>query len=173
MRRAEDHFDEGADRLAHIRRVLQTAREIEARHPFDGRLVAAALYHDLGYAPDLAVTGYHPIDGAMLARADGLDAEIVDAVLHHSGAWLLAQRTRPELAAEHYGPACRMMDTPLSRALTFCDNRSGPRGERFTLAQRVAEIRVRHARNTALMAALDVTLPALEEIDAEFLPLLG
>jgi hypothetical protein len=27
-------------------------------------LVSAALLHDIGYAPDLAMTGFHPLDGA-------------------------------------------------------------------------------------------------------------
>ncbi|MFD0982711.1 HD domain-containing protein [Tropicimonas aquimaris] len=150
---------------------MQTARSIEARLPFGGRLVIAAAYHDLGYAPDLATTGFHPVDGALVARSDGLDDGIVEAVLHHSGARALAQRTRPELMP-HYGPECRMMRSALSRALTFCDTHSGPRGETFTLSERIAEIRQRHAGNTPLLASLDQHLSDYEALEAEFLPLL-
>lgn len=172
MRRPEDCFAPGSNRLAHILGVKQTARDIEARRSFGGRLVTAAAYHDIGYAEPLILTGYHPIDGALVARSDTLDTEIVDAVLHHSGARRLAQRSRPDLMA-HYGPVCRMMHTTLSRALTFCDTHSGPRGERFSLAERLAEIRIRHAANTDLLAALDESQPEFQAISSEFLPLLA
>ncbi len=32
------------------------------------RLVAAAYLHDIGYAPELAITGFHPLDGARHLR---------------------------------------------------------------------------------------------------------
>ncbi|KUF10816.1 HD domain-containing protein [Pseudoponticoccus marisrubri] len=172
MRDPERLFPAGADRLAHIRRVMQTARALEARRCFGGRLVLAAAYHDIGYAPSLVVTGFHPVDGALVARRDGLDTEIVDAVLHHSGARALAQRSRPDLVA-HYGPVCRMMDTALSRALTFCDLRSGPRGERLSQSERLAEIAVRHAGNAALLAAMEEARPDFMAIEAEFGPCLA
>ncbi len=171
MRRPEDYFPPGSNRLAHILRVMKTAQALEARRSFGGRLVTAAAYHDIGYAEALIATGYHPVDGALVARRDGLDAEIVDAVLHHSGARTLAQISRPELMP-HYGTECRMMRMPLSRALTFCDTHSGPRGERFGLAERIAEIRTRHAANADLLAALDESQQAFQTIEAEFLPLL-
>lgn len=172
MRRPEEYFTSGSSRGAHILRVMKTAQELESRQPFGGRLVMAAAYHDIGYAGALIVTGYHPIDGALVARRDGLDPQITDAVLHHSGAWALAQRSRPELM-RHYGPDCRMMRTALSRALTFCDTHSGPLGERFTLAERMGEIRIRHAANTDLLAALDDSQKDFQTIEAEFLPLLA
>ncbi len=172
MRRPQDYFPSTSNRLVHILKVMQIARALEARRSFGGRLVTAAAYHDIGYAEALAVTGYHPIDGALVARHDGLDAEIVDAVLHHSGARTLAQRSRPDLMP-HYGPDCRMMCTALSRALTFCDTHSGPQGEHFTLTERIAEIRTRHASNTALLAALEESQPEFQAIEAEFLPLMS
>ncbi|KHQ54737.1 HD domain-containing protein [Mameliella alba] len=172
MKAPEDWFPPDAPRLAHIRQVMRVAQVVEARQDFGGRLVIAVAYHDIGYARAFAETGFHPVDGAILARADGCDAEVVDAVLHHSGARGLCLRTRPDLAG-HYGPACRMMDTRLSRALTFCDNRSGPNGEALTLAERIADIRQRHAGNPALLETTANYLPLFERIDAEFAPLLS
>ena len=172
MRRPDQYFPRESHRLAHILRVMKTAQELEARRPFGGRLVMAAAYHDIGYAEALIVTGYHPIDSALMARRDGLDAEITDAVLHHSGAWALAQRRQAELA-RYYGPACRMMHSTLSRALTFCDTHSGPRGERFSLAERLADIRIRHAKDANLLAALSDSQQDLQSIETEFLPLLA
>src|SRR4051794_10922416 len=56
------------------------------------RLHAAALLHDIGYAPDLALTGFHAIDGARYLRdvvcADDL---IVRLVAHHSCAAMEAE----------------------------------------------------------------------------------
>ncbi|WP_420326720.1 HD domain-containing protein [Mameliella sp.] len=172
MKAPEDWFPPDAPRLAHIRRVMELARRVEARQDFGGRLVIAAAYHDIGYAETFAKTGFHPVDGAILARSDGCGAEVVDAVLHHSGARGLCLRTRPDLAG-HYGPTCRMMDTALSRALTFCDNRSGPNGETLTLSQRIADIRQRHAGNPALLETTADHLPLFERIDVEFAPLLS
>lgn len=172
MRHPEDHFPADAARLAHIRQVIELARALEARRGFGGRLIAAALYHDLGYAPEFAQTGFHPVDSAVLARADGLDPVVTDAVLHHSGARTLAELSRPDVLAA-YGPVCRMMDTELSRALTFCDNHTGPNGERFTLSERLAEIRQRHAARPAILAVLDRHMPQFLSIEAEFLPLMA
>jgi len=45
--------------------VADRAREAAPLFGADGELlVAAALLHDIGYAPDLVDTGFHPIDGA-------------------------------------------------------------------------------------------------------------
>jgi hypothetical protein len=39
-------------------------------------LVAAAWLHDVGYAPELAVTGFHPLDGAQHLEAAGFGRRI-------------------------------------------------------------------------------------------------
>jgi hypothetical protein len=55
-------------------------------------LEAAALLHDIGYAPDLVVTGFHPIDGAIFLRDEvGADPELVGLVAHHSCAEVEAE----------------------------------------------------------------------------------
>jgi putative nucleotidyltransferase with HDIG domain len=46
----------------------------------------AALLHDIGYAPGLVRTGFHPIDGATFLQAEGVAEEIVSLVAHHSSA---------------------------------------------------------------------------------------
>ena len=47
-------------------------------------LAAAAWLHDVGYAPDLAATGFHPLDGARWLRKDGFDDRVTNLVAHHS-----------------------------------------------------------------------------------------
>ena len=64
-----------------------------SRRPFgpDGEtLIAAAFLHDIGYAPELAMTGFHPLDGARFVRAHG-EERIARIVAHHSGARLEAE----------------------------------------------------------------------------------
>jgi HD domain len=54
-------------------------------------LVAAAWLHDIGYAPSVRVTGFHPVDGAFFARREGFDELVVSLVAFHSGAPAEAQ----------------------------------------------------------------------------------
>src|SRR6476469_322495 len=49
-------------------------------------LVGAAWLHDVGYAPDLAVLGFHPLDGARFLRERGFPERVVNLVAFHSGA---------------------------------------------------------------------------------------
>jgi hypothetical protein len=53
-------------------------------------LVAAAYFHDIGYAPELAKTGFHPLDGARFIRERGHE-RLARLVAHHSGARIEAQ----------------------------------------------------------------------------------
>lgn len=39
---------------------------------------------NVGYAPDLVVTGFHPLDGARWTRDQGMDARLARLVAHHS-----------------------------------------------------------------------------------------
>ncbi len=99
------------------------------------RLVAAAYLHDIGYAPELVVTDFHPLDGAMWL--DGLvDPQVVSLVGHHSCSWV-------EADMRGLGPQLMDIARPdgeLLDALTYCDMTSGPDGERMTLDERLAEI---------------------------------
>ena len=57
-------------RWAHTRGVARTARELSPILGADADLVlAAAWLHDIGYAPAVAVTGFHPLDGARHLRS--------------------------------------------------------------------------------------------------------
>lgn len=47
-------------------------------------LVAAAYLHDVGYDAELAVTGFHPLDGARWLRSLG-EVRLAGLVAHHSG----------------------------------------------------------------------------------------
>src|SRR5580700_8331135 len=79
-------------RWAHSQGVAAQARSLA---PILGRdadlLVAAAFLHDIGYAPDLIDTGFHPLDGARYL-SDTVQASdtLCRLVAHHSCALIEA-----------------------------------------------------------------------------------
>ena len=103
-------------------------------------LVAAAWLHDIGYAPGLVQTGFHPLDGARFLRRAGVDGPVVSLVAYHSCARVEAdvRGLGAELAAE-FTPAGPL----LTDALLYCDMTIGPDGDYVRPADRLAEIRGR------------------------------
>jgi len=105
-------------------------------------LEAAGWLHDIGYSPELAQTGFHPLDGARYLR----DAHLADPVLcslvaHHSCAVLEAEERG--LAGE----LCREFPAPsmvLNDALAYCDMTTDPSGNTISVRDRLAEIRERY-----------------------------
>jgi hypothetical protein len=102
-------------------------------------LIAAAWLHDIGYAPSLAVTGFHPLDGGRYLRQLG-EERLALLVAHHSGACFEAEERglREELA--EFGP----VDGPVMDALIYADMTTGPAGQRYTFEERIAEILSRY-----------------------------
>jgi hypothetical protein len=49
-------------------------------------LIAATWLHDIGYAPAIQETGFHPLEWGLYLRSAGWDERLVALVLHHSGA---------------------------------------------------------------------------------------
>lgn len=47
-------------------------------------LVAAAWQHDIGYATELAVTGFHPLDGARYVQGARAPDRLTNLVAQHS-----------------------------------------------------------------------------------------
>src|ERR1700722_19588765 len=73
-------------RWAHTQSVAAQARSLAPILGRDtGTVTAAAWLHDIGYAPDLHDTGFHPLDGARYLRRTGLVSDVVcRLVAHHS-----------------------------------------------------------------------------------------
>lgn len=56
-------------RWAHVQGVARQAAHAADRLVYrDGVLIAAAWLHDIGYAPAVTDTGFHPLDGARYLR---------------------------------------------------------------------------------------------------------
>ena len=72
-------------RWTHVQGVAARARGLAAVLGADADLLeAAAWLHDIGYAPGLAVTGLHVLDGARYLRdAQHADATLCRLVAHH------------------------------------------------------------------------------------------
>jgi HD domain len=128
-------------RWRHVRSVARRARWVAKELSLSDDLVAAAWLHDIGYAPELAATGFHPLDGARYLRREGVDGQIVSLVAHHSCAHIEAdvRGLGADLASE-FPPA----DPALSDALLYCDMTTGPDGDFVRPADRLVEIRGRY-----------------------------
>jgi hypothetical protein len=96
---------------------------------------------DIGYAPGLVQTGFHPMDGARFLRRAGIDGQVVSLVAYHSCAQVEAdvRGLGAELAAE-FNPG----DPLLADALLYCDMTTGPDGDYESPADRLAEIHRRY-----------------------------
>jgi len=61
---ARDKLESLPSRWAHVQGVARQARTLRAIAGQDADLLeAAAVLHDVGYGPDIAVTGFYPLDG--------------------------------------------------------------------------------------------------------------
>lgn len=108
----------------------------------DSRVLSVAAWlHDVGYSPNLVSTGFHSLDGARWLCAQGIDDRVVALVAHHSCAWLEA--IERNLDAELHQEFSREVSA-VTDALCYCDMTTGPDGQDFDAASRLAEIRSRY-----------------------------
>jgi hypothetical protein len=108
-------------------------------------LVAAAWLHDVGYAPELRDTGFHPLDGARYLRGIGWTQAICNLVAHHSGARFVARILDLERQLARY----RFSPDAVSDALTVADQTTGLHGEPVTVEQRMSDMLRRHGPDSA------------------------
>jgi putative nucleotidyltransferase with HDIG domain len=128
-------------RWAHVQGVAGKAEYVAASLSLNGEaLVAAAWLHDVGYAPDVIDTGFHPLDGACYLAGRGAPERVVNLVARHSYAIL---------EAEFRGIGRRLADFPdeggvLRDALWYCDLTTSPDGEPVGAGERIEEIKQRY-----------------------------
>jgi hypothetical protein len=126
-------------RLAHSATVAAQIERVAGLVESEWRSPArdAAWLHDVGYHPDLALTGFHPLDGARWLRGRHWPDETCRLVAWHTQSFEEARLSglATELAAEFDPPpllaAC---------ALAWADLTSSPSGERWGAERRLAEI---------------------------------
>lgn len=148
------------DRWKHTTAVARRAAAVNGALQEDDRdvLRAAAWLHDVGYAPSLAVSDFHPLDGARWLRSLG-EERLARLVAYHSGAVHEAEvrGLGGELAEFHDEGSL------ISAALSYCDIRSGPQGQPMTPEQRLADVEARHGVESAVAVGLRAAWPELVE----------
>jgi putative nucleotidyltransferase with HDIG domain len=130
-------------RWSHVEGVARKAAGL-AETLFSGAdaevLEAAAWLHDIGYAPDIRETGFHPLDGAVWLRKAGFDDRVCGLVAYHTCA---------EIEAEERGFSDQLKDfsreqSLVADALLYADMRTGPDGQDFSVGERLDEIVTRY-----------------------------
>ncbi|HCA88359.1 MAG TPA: phosphohydrolase [Streptomyces sp.] len=147
------------NRWLHTQAVAERAREASAAVPEDerGLLVAAAWLHDLGYAPELRKTGFHPLDGARHLETLDAPRRLVCLVAHHSGAVFEAEQRGLVAELEPY----EREDSALLDALIYADMTTGPAGQRLDFDRRVDEILTRYEPGSEVHTAISAARPYL------------
>jgi putative nucleotidyltransferase with HDIG domain len=147
------------DRWTHVQAVADKARGLAAVLSAEDAdlLVAAALLHDVGYAPSLNRLGFHAVDGARFLRAQGQE-RLARLVAHHSGARFEAEeRDLVEQLA-----AFPVEDGPVMDGLTFADMTTGPTGEPVTLDERIEDVQRRYPPSDPVHRAIVRARPELQ-----------
>jgi len=141
-----------SDRWAHTRAVATRAQALQAAVTADDReiLVSAAWLHDVGYAPALCQTGFHPLDGARFLEERGFAPRLCALVAQHSGARFEAEERglSEELAA------WELEDSPVMDALVVADLTTGPQGQPLGYDERIAEILDRYPTSSPVHRAI-------------------
>jgi HD superfamily phosphodiesterase len=164
---AQHALRSASERWAHTQAVAERAGEIGGIVAIEDRpmLLAAAYLHDIAYGDELVSTGFHPLDGALWLRAQGLE-RLARLVAHHSGArFEAAARGYAERLAEFSEERSAVAD-----ALTYCDLTTGPTGERISVASRLDDIKLRYGPTSpvtrAINAATDTLAAAVARTEA-------
>jgi len=130
-------------RWAHVQGVAARARSLAPVLGADADLLhAAARLHDIGYAPGLAATGLHALDGARYLRdVQHADAMLCRLTAHHSCAIVEAgERELADALGLEFEPAPHA----LSSVLTCCGMTTSPDGEPVPADRRLAEMHHRY-----------------------------
>jgi HD superfamily phosphohydrolase len=146
------------NRWLHVQGVAEKARWVGAILNKGDRsyLIAAAFLHDIGYAPMLHTTGFHPIDGAFYLRSCQHE-RLASLVAYHSEAQYEAQlrglASQLALFAREY--------SAVADALTYCDMTTDSVGQSVTFQERIADILRRYEETDLVAQAIRQALPAL------------
>jgi HD domain len=137
------------DRWLHVQGVVEVLDEEDRSY-----LIVAAYMHDIGYAPSLVQTGFHPLDSARYIRSLGYE-RLACLVAHHSEA---------HFEARSRGLAHILDEFPRERsattgALTYCDLTTGPMGERDSLKGRACDIYSRYGETDIVARAFHQAMP--------------
>jgi hypothetical protein len=151
-------------RRAHSIAVGQRMSEVSTLLPVELRAdaVTAAYLHDVGYGhPEL---GFHPIDGARLLRSLDYSPLVCHMVAFHTAAEVEARvRGLDAQVFDEY----RLIDVVglelADDLMWWADLSTGPKGEAFTVVQRLDEILTRYEPGSVVHTAISEAAPQLRE----------
>jgi len=128
-------------------------------------LTSAAWLHDIGYAPPLVTTGFHPLDGARYLRdVEHADERLCCLVAHHTCA--LYEAEERGVAEDLIREFPRQRDE-LTDALIYCDMTTGPDGQRLSVDERLSEIFGRYGNGHIVSRSIGRAAPTLTAAVAE------
>lgn len=147
-------------RWTHSRGVGRKAESVAHLAGDDATAVmCAAWLHDVGYAPDLVVTGMHQLDGARYLRdVAGANELVCRLVAHHSYA-IVEGRARglsEELVSE-FPP----VEGSPSHIITYADMTTTPDGDPIEVEQRLAEILARYGNEHLVAKSIREATPMI------------
>ncbi|ASF13075.1 hypothetical protein NBRGN_067_00360 [Nocardia brasiliensis NBRC 14402] len=150
--------DQLPKRWKHVSGVARQGAAIAPAFGTDGdTLVAACWLHDIGYAPDIATTGFHPLDGAEYLTEKGWDPRICALVARHSCAIREARLRSLEAELAQFPDE----ESPLRDALWYCDMTTDPRGKELPVDARLSEILARYGEGSVVFAFIQEARPEL------------
>jgi len=139
-------------RWRHVRGVALKAEGIAGLPTKESKwLQAAAILHDIGYAPGIDATGFHPLDGARHLAALNAPKRLVNLVANHSCSAVEARlRGLGAELAEFEDERSAVRD-----ALWFCDVTTSPDGLPVTPQTRFREIKERYGADHVVTRFID------------------
>jgi HD superfamily phosphodiesterase len=147
-------------RWAHTKGVAAQAQSLASiLGDYADLITAAAWLHDIGYAPALAITGFHPLDGACYLRdVCHADMRLCRLVAHHTCAVIEAQeRGLADALLAEFEPE----QAELTDALTYCDMTTSPDGRPLSVEERLAEIRTRYGHGHVVDRSIRRATPGI------------
>lgn len=122
-------------------------------------VVAAAWLHDIGYAPDLGDSGFHPIDGAAhVSQTAPHLRDTVNLIAHHSGAVFEAQERGMDSELARYRFPVDVEELAILNAADLC---TSPDGALIDPQSRLDEILVRYPPDHPVHRAITRSGPLL------------
>ncbi len=146
------------DRWLHTKGVVERAQEVGQAFNEEDRvlLMAAAYLHDIGYAPSLNRSDFHPLDGAHYLLAHN-QPRLASLVAYHSEA---------QYEAHLRGLTTELEKIPhehsaIAEALTYCDMTIGPTGSPLSFKERLTNIFQRYDETHIVNQAIHQAFPSL------------
>lgn len=142
-------------RWAHVQGVAARAAEVAPLLDANNAdaIVAACWLHDIGYATDVATTGFHPIDGARHVEELGFPPLVASLVAFHTGALFeAAERGLSTELARFEAPPRLVLDV-----VTFADLTTSVEGSPIGADARIAEILDRYGPDDVVHRAVSAS----------------